>query len=112
MLCRNCPGLPLRKTQGSDMTNAGHRKDRHHLPDEILPLRDQYVLVAGVPETVAIEQDPDPRKNDHVWITIRAGAFGSLQVALSTMSRQSLAAGFDPRIRIATLKSNWTKLPI
>jgi len=93
------------------MTKTG-RKAQHHLPGEIRRLRDQYVLVAGIPESVAIEQDPDPRKNDHVWITIRAGGFGPLQIALSTMSRQSGAAGFDPRIRIATVTSNWTELPV
>jgi len=93
------------------MAKTAHRKLQHHLPDDLLRLRDQYVVVAGMPQNVAIEQDPDPRKNDHVWITIRAGIFGLLQIAVSTMSRQSRAAGFDARIHIATLTSSWGELP-
>ena len=81
------------------------------MPDEVLGLQDKYVVVAGHPESAVVERDPDPRKNDHVWVTIHAGRFGRLQIALSTMSRQSRAAGFDPRIQIAILKSTWSELP-
>ena len=61
--------------------------------------------------SVAIETDDDDRKVDHVWITVRAGEFGRLRISLSTCSRQSRAAGFDPRVRVGSLSSTWTELP-
>jgi hypothetical protein len=48
---------------------------------------------------------------DHFWITIRLGVTGSLRIALSTHSRQSAAAGFDPRVRLGMVTSGWTELP-
>lgn len=58
-----------------------------------------------------MEHDPDPQKNDHVWITIDAGDFGSIQIALSTMSRRSRAGGFDSRLQVGILRSRWVELP-
>lgn len=83
----------------------------HRVPAEALELRDQYVKAAGRPESATVEHDPDPRKNDHVWIDIQAGKFGRIQIALSTMSRQSRAAGFDPRVRLGILETGWNELP-
>ena len=48
---------------------------------------------------------------DHFWITIHIGAPGPLRIALSTHSRQSAAAGFDPRVRVGILPSAWAELP-
>jgi hypothetical protein len=77
----------------------------------VLALRDQYVTVAGEVASVAIETDPDPRKIDHVWIQVRAGEFGRVQISFSTASRQSRAAGFDPRVRVGVIRSTWLTLP-
>ena len=87
------------------------RGARYHLPPHLLQLRDRYVTVAGEVAAVAIEIEEDERKVDHVWIAVRAGEFGRLQISLSTCSRQSRAAGFDPRIRVGTLTSAWDELP-
>jgi hypothetical protein len=84
---------------------------RYHVPPHLLQLQDRYVTVAGDVAAVAVETEEDERKIDHVWITIRAGEFGRLQISLSTCSRQSRAAGFDPRIRIGILTSSWDELP-
>jgi hypothetical protein len=86
-------------------------KPRHHVPQHLYELRDRYVTVAGEVAAVAIETDPDPRKIDHVWITVRAGEFGRVQISLSTCSRQSRAAGLDSRVRIGFLTSIWEELP-
>ncbi|HJT80302.1 MAG TPA: hypothetical protein VJ719_03815 [Chthoniobacterales bacterium] len=91
--------------------NTRRRSKRHRVPDAIFELRDQYVAVAGPPVSVTVERDHDSRKNDHVWITIEAGKFGRMQIALSTMSRQSRAAGFDPRMRVGIQTGSWDELP-
>ena len=81
------------------------------MADHLSRLRDQYVTVAGEVAAVAVEQDRDPSKIDHVWITVRAGEFGRLQVSLSTWSRQARALGFDPRVRVGAITETWSKLP-
>jgi hypothetical protein len=87
------------------------RGKRFHVPPHLLELQDRYVTVAGDVAAVAIEEEEDERKIDHVWITVRAGEFGRVQISLSTCSRQSRAAGFDPRIRVGILTSSWDELP-
>lgn len=77
----------------------------------MLRWQNQYVVVAGEFASAAVEHDADERKVDHVWIEIRAGEYGRLQIALSTCSRQSRAAGFDPRVRLAIVQSRWSELP-
>jgi hypothetical protein len=87
------------------------RGKRFHVPPHLLELQDRYVTVAGDVAAVAIEEEEDELKIDHVWITVRAGEFGRVQISLSTCSRQSRAAGFDPRIRIGIVTSRWNELP-
>ncbi len=87
------------------------RRARHHVPEHLLALQDQYVTIAGEIASVAVEREEEERKVDHVWIEVRAGEFGRLQIALSTCSRQSRAAGFDPRVRLGIIESRWTELP-
>ena len=74
-------------------------------------MRDRFVTVAGEVASVTIEQEEDERKIDHVWITVRAGDFGRVEISLSTASRQSRALGFDPRVRVGVVRSAWTELP-
>jgi hypothetical protein len=90
----------------------GNRRKQHRVPEELLALQDQYVHVAGEVASVAVETDSDPRKIDHVWLTLRAGEFGRVQVALSTCSRQSAAAGLDPRVSLGVVASSWQQLPV
>jgi hypothetical protein len=84
---------------------------RYRVPPHLLALQDRYVTVAGEVAAVAIETEEDDRKIDHVWITVRAGEFGRLQISLSTCSRQNRAAGFDPRVRVGIITSVWNELP-
>lgn len=69
------------------------------------------VHAAGVPIAFAAEIDRVPANIDHFWITLQTGGHGPVRIALSTHSRQNAAAGFDPRLRIGTVASTWTKLP-
>ncbi len=80
-------------------------------PSKLLQLREQYVTVAGEIASVIVEEEEDARKIDHVWIQVRAGKFGRMQISLSTCSRQSRAAGFDPRVRVGIIRSSWSELP-
>ncbi|MFL6595519.1 MAG: hypothetical protein ACJ8HQ_08760 [Chthoniobacterales bacterium] len=67
--------------------------------------------MAGEVASVVVELDRDPAKVDHVWIKLRTGESGALDVSLSTTSRQSRALGLDPRLRVGVVQSHWTELP-
>lgn len=82
-----------------------------HAPRHILALRGRYVAIGGEIATVTVEQEDDELKIDHVWITVRAGEFGHMQISLSTCSRQSRAAGLDARMRVGSIVSQWVELP-
>jgi hypothetical protein len=69
------------------------------------------VHVAGTPIAFAAEIDRVPANIDHFWITIGIGTGEPIRIALSTHSRQNGAAGFDPRMRIGIVPSNWLTLP-
>ena len=93
------------------MRGLTKRGTRLRLPQNVSGLVDRYVSVVGEVASVAIESDDDPAKIDHVWINVRAGEYGRVQVSLSTASRQSRAAGFDPRVRVGVIHSVWAELP-
>jgi hypothetical protein len=71
----------------------------------------EFVRVAGEPSAFAAETDKVPSNIDHFWITIRTGSPGLLRIALSTHSRSNAAAGFDPRMRLGVVGSEWLQLP-
>jgi hypothetical protein len=71
----------------------------------------KFVHVIGVPYAVEVEQTEDPLKNDHVWVTVEAPPFGRLRCAVNTLSRLNRDAGFDPRVRVATIASTWAERP-
>ena len=73
--------------------------------------QDEFVAVAGEIVTFEKEAAADPGKNDHFWITIRAGEFGLLRISISTWSLKHLADGFDPRMRVGVVASDWSELP-
>lgn len=72
---------------------------------------EEFVLVAGEIISFASEASVDPAKRDHFWITIRAGEFGRLQISISTYSLKHAADGFDPRMRVGVVSSQWSQLP-
>jgi hypothetical protein len=72
---------------------------------------EEFVRGAGELISFASEVTPDSRKRDHFWITIRAGDFGLLQISISTYSLKNLAGGFDPRMRVGVVSSQWSQLP-
>jgi hypothetical protein len=86
------------------------RKQRGHLEQLGLTYGD-LVHVVGTPIAFAAEIDRVPANIDHFWITIDLSAGGPIRIALSTHSRQNAAAGFDPRMRVGIVASNWSELP-
>ena len=90
--------MPHRRKQPGPRTYLG----LHH---------DDLVHVAGIPITFAAEIDPVPANIDHFWITLGLGTGEPIRISLSTHSRQSAAAGFDPRIRLGIVAAPWTELP-
>ncbi len=71
----------------------------------------EFVLGAGELIRFQVESEFDPRKIDHVWVTIRAGPFGPLRISINTYSLKHAADGFDPRMRVGLLTSQWSELP-
>jgi len=84
---------------------------RHHAPLEQLRRRGQFFSVVGKIESSIVETSIDPRKVDHVWINVHAGADGRVRIALNTCSLKNRDAGFDPRIRLGSIVSPWDELP-
>jgi hypothetical protein len=72
---------------------------------------DEFVVGAGEPIGFQVESDVDSRKIDHVWVTIRAGRFGPLRISINTYSLKHAADGFDPRMRLGVITSQWSQLP-
>ena len=89
---------------------AKQRNQRIVAP-ELFLLRDRFVAVTGTIESVTPETNIDQRKIDHVWIEVRAGAHGLLQIAVNTHSSKSAEAGYDERVRLGIITSTWTELP-
>ena len=85
------------------------RHRRAH-PEE-LRRRGQFFSVVGEIESSIVETSIDPRKVDHVWINVRAGADGLVRIALNTCSLKNRDAGFDSRVRLGSIVSPWDELP-
>jgi hypothetical protein len=78
---------------------------------QISPGPAEFVRIAGAPVGYTIEQKLDERRVDHFKILVRAENFETLEIALNTFSLRSFNAGFDGRIRLGVLSSNWSALP-
>jgi hypothetical protein len=86
-------------------------RNKPSLNRKFSPQRGAFVRVGGTPVGYAIERNADANRIDHLTITLRAGEFGVVIIALNTYSLRSLNAGVDPRIRLAIIGSTWNTLP-
>ena len=77
----------------------------------LLSLRGQFVRVTGEPVRCVVERDRNSKGIDHLWITVHAGQFGSVRIAINTTSVQNRERGFDPRIRVGIVRSIQSVLP-
>jgi hypothetical protein len=78
---------------------------------QMLALRGQFVRVTGEPVRCVVERDRSHERIDHLWITVHAGQFGRLRIAINTTSVQNRERGFDPRIRVGIVRSIYNELP-
>lgn len=68
-----------------------------------------FCRAAGVPQSAHIEYAVRPEKIDHVWITLNCGE--RMRVAVNTRSLRNGDAGFDPRVRLGIIRSDYKHLP-
>jgi len=71
----------------------------------------KFVHVTGVPYTVEQRPEDDPAKVDVIWLTVEAPPFGRLRASINTTSQLNREGGFEPIIRVGTVKSTWTEKP-
>ncbi len=93
-------GSRVERDQGQPFTHA-------ELPAEV----GRSVRVAGEPIDYRIEPNKYADRIDHLFITLRAGTAGMIEIALNTYSIRNLRRGLDPRVRVAVLSSTWSALP-
>jgi hypothetical protein len=70
-----------------------------------------YVHLVGIPYHIQIEPHPDELLVDHVWYDVQIPPCGSLRLTINTLSRMNQRAGFDPRVRMATITSVYDERP-
>lgn len=70
-----------------------------------------YVHLVGIPYEVLIEPHPNEEMVDHVWCDLQIPPCGKLRLTINTSSRLNQRAGFDPRVRMATLPSVYESRP-
>jgi len=64
-----------------------------------------------VPVGVRSEEQRDPSRIDHVWLTIDTGIVEHLVISINTLSLRNGDAGFDPRVRVGFVRDEWDTLP-
>jgi len=69
------------------------------------------VRAVGDGLSATVEQHANPDEVDHVWIRMDVGGDEPLVISVNTFSKRNLFAGFDPRVRVATLRGTWETLP-
>lgn len=72
---------------------------------------DLYVRAVGIPLHVELEPERDPRKIDHVWLTLDVPPVGKLTVSINTLSFFNQNAGYDSRVRLAILPTRYVEKP-
>lgn len=67
--------------------------------------------VVGQVVSCRVEDSARDENIDHVYVTVDAGLEVPVTLSLNTLSFRNRMAGHDPRVRIATLRWRWTRLP-
>ena len=82
-----------------------------HLAEIFDPQKTRLMHVAGRCVKAEVETAASREKVDHVWISLDAGLSRPVLIAVNTLSRKSLKAGFDPRVRLGVLGMQAGELP-
>lgn len=67
--------------------------------------------MVGTVDEFRIENSQRVENIDHVFVTLDAGLPLPVTLSLNTVSFRNRVAGHDPRIRLASLRWRWTRLP-
>src|SRR5262245_3511920 len=67
--------------------------------------------VMGIPYRVEVENSSIPERVDHVIFELQVPPCGPISIAVNTLSRLNRLAGFDPRMRVAVVRSVWQEKP-
>ncbi len=67
--------------------------------------------MVGTVVNFEVENPVRPENIDHVFVTVDAGLALPVTLSLNTLSFRNRVAGYDPLIRLATLRWRWTHLP-
>ena len=70
------------------------------------------VRVVGTVTGFRIENSQREENIDHVFVMVDAGLQLPIILSLNTLSFRNRVAGHDPRIRLASLRWRWTRLPL
>ena len=89
-----------------------HRKSRDqwvcHIYDSREPV---YARVVGIPYKAEIERAVQSDHVDHVWLTVQIPPCGPLVIALNTLSRVNRDAGYDERVYVGVITSEYVERP-
>jgi hypothetical protein len=91
---------------------AKARDARAILIERIRSSPPRFVRAVGKPCSIEREASVDDALVDHIWLTFEVVPFGRIRAAINTLSRLNRAAGFDPRVRIGIVRSEWSEPPI
>jgi hypothetical protein len=78
---------------------------------EAHPAQGRFGHFTGIPYWAESETHFDPAKIDHVFITFHVPPYGMVVAAVNTLSRLNRDAGFDGRVRLGILHSEWQGKP-
>lgn len=67
--------------------------------------------MAGTVIDFQIEQAAREENIDHVFVNVDAGMASPVTLSINTLSFRNRVAGYDPRIRLGTMRWQWTHLP-
>ncbi len=70
-----------------------------------------YARTIGIPYRSEEKIAARPELVDHVWLTLQVPPCGTLLVAVNTLSRKNRDAGYDERINVAIVTSQYTDIP-
>jgi len=70
-----------------------------------------YAHLVGTLLKVELEISDSPDRSDHLLITLDVPPCGFVTLSVNTLSRLNRNANFDPRVRIATVKTSYAGMP-
>ena len=71
----------------------------------------ELVHAVGEAPRAVVETANNPERVDHVWIRMDVAGQGTIEIAVNTCSLLNRDSGFDSRVRVGRIESEWEALP-